>query len=556
MMTAMELEGQLKMTHHRFARRRLLRPCGMFALCMLSACAGAQTGVFTYHNHASRTGANTSETVLNPGNVNSARFEKLFSHRVDGDVYAQPLYVPQVPIPGKGKHNVIVVATQADSIYAFDADSIGGANSEPLWQASLVDATHGTAPGSTAVKVPAELACFAIIPQVGITSTPVIDPGSGVIYVEAFSKEKETFVHRLHALDIRDGSERLGGPVVVTGTASREGSGPVVFDPLHQLNRAGLLLLNGIVYVAYGSHCDKPPTYGWLFAYDASNLSQKGVFVTAPTYGKAGIWMSGAGLAADDQGNIFVATGDGWFDTNRIPARDLGNTIVKTALNQRLFAILDYFTPFDQARLSRHDQDLGSGGVLLLPDQPGGHTHLLAQVGKEGTLYVVDRDRMTAGNLHYCAGCASDTQIVQELPRVIPGGVWGMPAYWNGNVFVSGSRDVVRAFSLRNGLIAPTPHSVSREICRYPGCGLAISANGDKDGILWALEVGSYDSKGPAVLKAYDAENLAHLLYSSDQNGEQDRLGGAIKFSVPTIVNGKVYVGSSTQLTVFGLSRP
>jgi len=327
----------------------------------------------------------------------------------------------------------------------------------------------------------------------------------------------------------------------------------VSFDPARQLARAGLLLSNGIVYVAYGSHCDRPRFQGWMFAYDAATLVGKGVFVTAPEHGKAAIWMSGAAPAADSMGNVFVATGDGWFDAQGVSAGEFGNSILKFAPRAAGLTLMDYFTPFNQAALARHDGDLGSGGVLLLPDQPGRHPHVLVETGKAGTLYLVDRDTMTANNLHYCAGCTADRQIVQELPAAIPGGVWGMPAYWNGTVYVSGSQDILRALSLKEGHLESAPASVSKELCEYPGCGLSVSANGSRDGILWALQVGADDSKGPAVLRAYDARDLGRLLYASDQQGQRDVPGGAVKFSIPTVVNGKAYVGGAGQLTVFGL---
>jgi hypothetical protein len=398
-----------------------------------------------------------------------------------------------------------------------------------------------------------DLRCGAILPQVGITATPVIDPASATIYVETLSRENGAAVHRLHALDIRTGAEKPGAPVLVTARLPRAPGSAIVFDPLRQLSRPGLLLQNGVIYLAYGSHCDRPPYHGWVFAFDAERLLQKDAFVTAPEHGKAGIWMSGAGLAADSGGNIYLATGDGWFDTTSVPARELGNTVLKLALRTGAFVLIDYFTPFDQARFSRHDGDLGSGGVLLLPDQPGGHRHLLTAVGKAGTLYLLDRDTLTSQNLHYCSGCTSDRQIVQELGGSIVGGVWGMPAYWASTLYVSGSNDVLRAFSLINGRLNPTPASVSENTCGYPGCGLSISAQGGDRGILWVLEPGSDDSGSHAVLRAYDAHDLRRMLYSSDQQSDRDDPGEAVKFAVPTIANGKVYVGGSRRLTVFGL---
>jgi outer membrane protein assembly factor BamB len=470
----------------------------------------AQVEVLTYHNDNSRTGQNTHETLLTPANVNAARFGKLFSQPVDGDVYAQPLYV----------HDVVFVATEADSLYALDAN-----NGAVLWHVTL---------GASPVSAKADLACAAITPQVGITATPVIDPVRRTLYVEAFSKENGALVHRLHALDITTGAERNGSPVVVAA----QGRGGAPFDPAQQLGRAGLLLANNTVYVAYGSHCDKPRFQGWILAYDAATLVSRGAFAAAPEHGKAAIWMSGAAPAADARGDVFVATGDGW---------GLGNSILKLSGS---LTLLDYFTPFNQASLARHDGDLGSGGVLLLPDPE------LLQVGKGGTIYLLSRDTLTAGNRHYCEGCRSNRQILQELPAAIVGGVWGMPAYWHDTVYVSGSQDVIRAFPLRRGRLRQAPLAQSKEICEYPGCGLSISADGSRNGILWALQVGSYDSKEPAVLRAYDALDLGRLLYASDQQPKRDAAGGAVRFTIPTVVNGKVYVGGAGQLTVFGLRPP
>jgi hypothetical protein len=530
---------------------------GWILLGTLACTVGAaRTGVFTYHNDIGRTGQNTSETVLNPYNVNPIRFGKLFSHQVDGDIYAQPLYVPDLKIPGKGRHNVVLVATQADSLYAFDADDNSGRNAEALWHAHLIDSKHGGSPEASTLDALVDLRCGAIVPQVGITATAAIDPDDATIYVETLSKENGDAVHRLHALDVATGVEKPRAPAVVTARLHDNNGNTIVFDPLHQLNRSGLLLLNGIVYVAYGSHCDRPPYHGWLFAYDAKSLVQKGAFVTAPVHGKAGIWMAGAGPAADSSGSIFVATGDGWFDTQTIPARELGNSILKIALRGNGFALEDYFTPFNQARFARHDGDLGAGGVLLLPDQRGEHAHLLIGAGKSGSVYLLDRDMMTAGNLHYCAGCTSDRQIVQELAGVIVGGVWEMPAYWNDTLYVSGSNDVLREFALKNGRLIPAAAS-SGDVCEYPGCGLSISAHGSENGILWALQARGKGSRNLAVLKAYDARDIHRILYSSDQHGERDDPGDAVKFAVPTVVSGKVYVGGSGRLTVFGLfGRP
>src|SRR5260221_5536896 len=372
-----------------------------------------QVNVTTYHNDNARTGLNANETILTPDNVRApGQFGKLFSQPVDGYVYAQPLYVPNVHIidhgVDKGIHNVVFVATEGDSVYAFDADSNAGANASPLWTASLIDTLHGAAAGATTVATQGsnpDINCEDLVPQVGITSTPVIDLVSNTMFVEAKSKENGGFVHRLHALDITTGNEKSPGPTVITATVNG-----ITFDPLHQLNRPGLLLLNGTIYIGYGSHCDITPYNGWLFAYDAATLTRKGVFVTTPgttttpnPNGAGAIWMSGAGIAADGAGNIFAATGNGTFD-----ATDFGDSILKLSLNQQTLGLVDSFTPFNQADLNAHDNDLGSGGVLLLPDQPGAHPHLLVQAGKEGTIYLLDPDHM-GGYCNYNVGpCSSD----------------------------------------------------------------------------------------------------------------------------------------------------
>jgi hypothetical protein len=521
---------------------------------VLASSAIAQTGVFTYHNDVSRTGQVITETILTPKNVNAEQFGKLFAQPVDGDVYAQPLYVAKLTIPGKGVHNVVFVATEADSLYAFDADSASGPAGGALWHASLLDTSHGASPGATAVHA-SEVSCGGIVPTVGITSTPVIDPIRATLYVEAFSKENGKLIHRLHALDLTTGAERSGSPVAVAAHLKRRDGTDMVFDPAHQLSRAGLLLSNGMVYVAYGSHCDRPRFQGWMFAYDAMTLVDRGAFVTAAEHGRAAIWMSGAAPAADSKGNVFVTTGDGRFDMARAVPEELGDSILKIAPRAGNLALVDYFTPYNQSSLEREDTDLGSGGVLLLPDQPGVHPHMLVQASKAGTIYVLDRDTMTANNLHYCAVCTADSQIVQELPAAIAGGVWGVPVYWNETIYLSGSQDSVRAFSLRQGRLEPKPLSISREHCEYPGCGLSLSANGDHDGILWALDVDDFDFKEPAILRAYDARDLGRLLYASNQQRIRDAPGGALKFIIPTVVSGKVYIGTAGHLTVFGLLR-
>jgi hypothetical protein len=374
----------------------------------------------------------------------------------------------------------------------------------------------------------------------------VIDPSSGTMYVEAKSKEGGTFIHRLHAIDITTGNEKAPGPVAITANG---------FNALQHNSRPGLLLLNGIVYVAYASQCDNTPYHGWIFAYDAGTFSQKAAFNESPNGRMGGFWMSGAGIASDSNANIFIASGNGDF----APPADLGDTILKLFYDGTGLSVKDYFTPFDQSNLDGGDVDLGAGGVLLLPDQAGAHPHELVQAGKEGTIYLVDRDQMTAGNKHFCSSSCNgtDAQIVQEIQSQI-GGMWSMPAYWNNNVYFGGSVDSLKAFSATNGALGPTPSSASGTFFGFPGTTPSVSAHGTSGGIVWAIYTTSYgppDSvvPGPAVLHAYDATNLGTELYNSSVV-IGDKAGNAVKFAVPTIANGKVYVGTQTELDVYGLS--
>jgi hypothetical protein len=526
-------------------------------------------GVLTQHNDNGRTGQNLNEAILTLSSVNATTFGKVFSMSVDGYVYAQPLYMPNVSIAG-GTHNVLYAATEGDSVFAFDADT--GAQ---LWQASLIDTAHGATSGETTVSATqlqndlGDSGCTDLIPQVGITSTPVIDPSTGTIYVEAKSSESNgTILHRLHMLDITSGAEKSSGPVVITATVpgTSEGGSTITFNPLTQLNRPGLLLSNGTVYIGYASHCDDGPWHGWLFAYNASTLAQTAVFISTPNgQGAGGIWMSGSGISADSSGNIFVATGNGNYD-----ATDEGDSIVK--LNGSSLALTDYFTPFNQGDLDAKDFDLGSGGVLLLPDQAGAHPHELVEAGKGGQeldlttslggiIYVVDRDQMTTSNSHYCSSSCNNTdpEIVQEIQNAgnLPW-LWAMPAYWNNTVYFWGSSDVLKAYTLTNGLLSTSPSSSSSITFGFPGATPSISANGSSNGIVWAIETDNYGppaetTAGPAILRAFDATNVGTEIYDSTQSGSRDTAGNAVKFAVPTIANGKVYIGTQTEVDVYGL---
>lgn len=519
------------------------------------AVAPAQVAVTTYHNDNLRTGLNPKETILTQANVNVNSFGQLFHYAVDGQVYAQPLYLPGVSIAGKGTHNVVYVATENDSVYAFDADNNTGANAAPLWQAAFANPAQGITPVPSA-----DVSCSDLTPQIGITGTPVIDQSSGTLYVVAKTKEVSNstahYYQRLHALDVTSGAEKSGGPFVINATAVGNcypnQNGSVVFSALHQNQRAGLALQNGILLVAWASHCDNNPYTGWVMAFQASTGKKVADFNSAPDMGvvsyecRGGIWQSGAAPAADPQNNWYVATGNGYFNANEDGGLDYGDTVLKLTLATPTFKVADYFTPDDQSTLDDYDSDLGAGGVLLLPNQPGPNPRLAVSVGKDGNIFLLSRDNMGKYNP------SSNSQIVQELSNAI-GGIWGMPAYFNSQVYFGGAYDSLKAFELSKGMFLTSPASQSGNVYSYPGPTASISSNGRTNGIVWALDIGAWGSSGPGVLYAYNAANLAQELYNSTQNPARDQLGPAIKFTVPTIANGKVYVGTGNSLAVFGL---
>jgi hypothetical protein len=509
--------------------------------------AESQVGVLTYHNDNDRTGQNLNETLLAPANVNRFRFGKLFAHNVDSRVYAQPLYVPNVSIGGR-THNVVYVATEHNTVYAFDADSNSGANAFPLWSVNLGPSVQAEQP---------------IAPEVGITGTPVIDATTGTLYVVSFTFEAGSYAYRLHALDWATGNEEFGGPVQVRasvpGTGTCSSGGAVVFDAANLFQRPGLLLSDGVVYIGW-TDLSRGCANGWLIGYDAHTLVEVGAFNTTPNAEAAGIWQSGAAPAGDASGNIYVETGDGTFDG----LADFGDTLLKLKLSSGL-AVSDYFTPHNQDCMASNDQDLGSGAPVLLPDQPGAHPHLAVASDKLGTIYLVDRDNLG----HYNTNCSTkcDPQIVQELFAVLGGGAqeapchgrggeFGMPAYWNSTLYFLGpglakATDSLKAFSLTNGLLSTAPNSESAMKFSFPGATPSISANGLMDGIVWLLDNSGYNGN-PAVLYAYDATNLADLLYASNQVTGRDEPGIAVKFTVPTVANGKVYVAGKRQLAAYG----
>jgi hypothetical protein len=512
--------------------------------------ATSYTGTFTYHNDNARTGQNLNETILTWVNVNQAQFGKKFSYPLDGIAYASPLYVANVLIPGQGGHNVVYVATEHDSVYAFDAD---GLIPTPLWKVSFINL-----PAITTVPSADTGDCCDLTPEVGITGTPVIDQGTGTLYVVAKTKEgTTTYVQRLHALDITTGAEKFGGPVVISASVpgtgdGNDGQGNVPFNALRENQRPALLLSHGVVYIGFASHADNPPYHGWVLGYDAHTLQQVMTYNNTPNGSDGGIWQSGGGLSADSAGNIYFVTGNGTFDANIPMGADYGDSVEKISPSG---SVLDYFTPHDQATLSAADLDLGSCDALLLPDQAGLHPHLLVTASKGGTIYLIDRNNMGRFNP------INDNQIVQSLPNIFPnpggstGGNFSVPVYFNGFVYFSPVAGTIQAFQLSNGLlsIAPTSQSAAAVPYAFPGGMLAMSANGTTNGILWAVE--RVNATTPGVLHAYKATDLGVELYNSNQAGSRDTLDIAAKFNIPLVANGKVYVASVSQLTVYGPSE-
>lgn len=502
---------------------------------LVSVPLAAQLNVLTYQYDNTRAGQNLNEVLLTKSDVNQNQFGKLFSYPVDGQVYGQPLYLGGVNIAG-GFHNVVFVATEHDSVYAFDADSNAGANAQPLW---AVHFTNGT----SIVTVPAsDVGCDQIAPEIGITSTPVIDPANGTMYVVAMRKiigATTTYDQQLHALDVTTGAERSGSPVTVRATFPGTGEGGTIetFVPKNYKQRPGLLLLNGVVYTAWSSHCDIGTYHGWLIGYDENTLQQVAVYNNTPNGNMGSFWGGGAAPAADANGNIFLVAGNGSFDANNA-GNDLGESFIKVSSANGLL-VEDYFTPFNYSPLDDQDQDVGSAGVVFLGDEAGSatHPHLMAGSGKEGRIYLIDRDNLG----HWQSG--SDSQIVGSVAGAV-GGLFGNPAYYNKSVYFCGSGDKLKAFSVSNAVLPKTPSSQSQSSLGV--CTPSISANGGSNGIVWALEPG-------AALHALDASNLANELYNSNQNAARDALDSWVKFSVPTIANGKVYAGTNDTLAVFGL---
>jgi len=508
--------------------------------------APAFKGVLTYHNDNMRTGRNLSETLLTLKNVNSTTFGKLFVIPTDGLVDAQPLYAPNVNIPGNGTHNVLFVASEHGTVYGFDAD-----NGSTLWHVTTLAAGENSSD---------DRGCGQVTPEIGVTSTPVIDLTAGThgtIYVVAMSKDSSANYHqRLHALDITSGAEEFGGPVNIAakypGTGDNSQGGYVIFDPKQYKERAGLLLLNHIVYTSWASHCDNRPYTGWIISYNETTLKQQSVLNVTPNGNEGAIWAAGAGPAADSNSNIYFLDANGTFDTTLnakgFPANgDYGNAIVKLSTKNGQLGVSDYFNMYNTVSESDADEDLGSGGAMVVPNFKDSHGvlhELVVGAGKDANIYLANRTNMGKFNPN------NNNQIYQEVSGALAGQVFSAPAFSNGSIYYGAVGDAIKEFSFNaNGLLNSTPTSATSTNFTYPGATPSISGSTASNLIVWATE-----NTSPAVLHAYSAKNLAVELYNSNQAaGGRDHFGDGNKFTTPTIANGKVYVGTTNGVGVLGL---
>ncbi len=509
-----------------------------FVLCLGLTLAWGQNDVLTQHNDNTRSGLNANETQLTPANVNVNSFGKLFTQGVDGIIVGQPLYASNVLMNDGKVHNVVYIATQHNTVYAFDGDSVQGNNASPLWSVSLND-------GATPDPI-ADYGCTGThYTEIGVMGTPVIDPGKTTLYVVAktVTGTGASAVRNfsLHALDITTGNELLGGPVIITGTAP-SGNGSGTFNPVFQMQRPALLLQNGVLYIGFGGNgCDVYAYNGWLFAYNSQTLQQESAFLVTPDGTRASIWQGGSGPAADENGNIYVATANGTYD-GPTGADDFGDSLLKMGWNGSVFGVLDFFTPYNQLQLAQEDLDLGSSGPVVLPDQPGLYPHEVVAGGKQGTLYLINRDN--EGQFD-----ADTDSVIQSIPGAVASELNGVPSYWNSSLYLAGDDDYIKQFSLVSGLLTQLP--VSQTTVLFGGAGPAstsITANGNSNGILWAIR-----HTNPALF-AFDPTNLAHEFYDSTQAlSARDKLVAVARFVTPTVSNGKVYVGGTAALEVYGL---
>jgi outer membrane protein assembly factor BamB len=566
--------------------------------------SGGGVQVSTYHNDDARTGRNLKETILTPATVNKDKFGKIRSLKVDGDVYAQPLYLSGLMIAGKAR-NVVFTATQHDSVYAFDGD-----DGTQLWKTSFL-----TGPNVTTLTL-GDVRSADISPEIGITGTPVIrvditDASKNTLYVVAKTKTvggpKPVYEQRLHAIDVTTGLERPNSPVLIaaqangTGTGwdippapptntDNDGAGHVVFNPQRQNQRAGLVLSKRVIYITWSSHGDIMPYHGWVMGYDADTLKQVAVFIVTPNGGRAGVWQSAAAPAVDADGYLYFATGNGTFEqtltAGGLPAQaDFGDSVIKLAPDPSStpaspnpngwgLKVVDYFTPFDQLKIGGpgHDTDLGSGGVILLDDQPTGQPHLLAIAGKEGVIYLIDRDKMGKFD-------STKDNVVARLPinpadASLVGDVFGMPTSFGSSIFLVGApiRDAhgapiggplgpnpMREFQLSGGKL--TPAKSTTVMFGWKTCTPTVSASGTTNGIVWLVQAEGFRPTVPAILHAFDATDLGKELYNTEQaataaGAKRDQPGIGIKFSIPTVANGKVYLGTVGEVTVYGPLGP
>lgn len=535
--------------------------CILCLVCFFSfRIAMAQTPtavpVLTWRYDLTHAGENTKETELTPANVASDAFGKLFSLPVDDRVFAQPLYVPNLKMSDGQMHNVLFVATENDSIYAFDADAKGS----PIWRVSLLTAAHGAGSGATPVPQADVAPSEDIGPNIGITGTPAIDAATNTMYVVANTKENGQYFSRLHAINLLTGAEQPNSPVAITASVAGNGDGSsggqVPFSPLWTNQRSALNYHNGHVYIAYSSHGDISPYHGWLFAYDATTLKQTAVLCLSPEDLGASVWASGAGMPIDtNTGKMFVVTSNGDRNTPFKSTSDYGESVVAVNIANGQLTPTDAWTTFNYRTLNTPDMDLGSGGLLMLPDQPGSYPHLILAAGKEARVSLLNRDNL--GGL----ASGSNSTAVQDftISSITAGdGFWGTAAYWNGNVYMwaggddGGTPNVGMQFTLNNGLLNTTPKSETTFTSAFPGPTFSVSSNGTQDGIAWAVKADQFNSNGPAVLYAFDADDLANILYESDAKSG-DSAGPANKFSVPVVTNGKVYVAAKGEIDVYGL---
>jgi outer membrane protein assembly factor BamB len=515
----------------------------LLACCILSARAatGADQSVLTYHDNNARTGLNDHETALKPSNVNSSHFGLIRVMRVDGKVNAEPLYLSNVTIDG-ARHNVVYAATENDSVYAFDADS-----GRQLWKISILANNE---------KPSGNHGCGQITPEIGITATPVIDRSHGphgAIFVVGMSEDAGgAYHHRLHALDLTTGAEIANRPTEIRasypGTGAGSSGGTVHFDPGQYAERVGMLLFNGTIYTGWTSHCDQDPYTGWLMAYSESTLQQTGVLNFTPNGSEGAIWMSGAGLAGDAQGNIYFLDGNGSFDTTLnaqgFPKNgDFGNGFIKVSTAGGKLSVADYFEPYNTIEESKTDLDLGSGGTLLLPDltdASGKTVHLAVGAGKDGNIYLVNRDDMGKFNPNH-------NDIDQEIKGALHR-VYSMPAYFNHILYYGSISGRLKAYPMHDAKLAGTPSAQTANTFAYPGATPSISADGTSNGIVWAVQNAS-----PAVLYAFDAGSLKELYDSNQAPSGRDHFGEGNKFITPLIVKGKVFVGTRNGVAEFGL---